>query len=143
MTDPELRRILLSHFYRLRHSNGGYVPVTGIILSPEPVSDDTIAGVCRQLADAGLIEWTAHLRGSTIGSARITGFGVDAVERRGLDNLEIQFSSKGRSAQSSLPVTSDAPMSGTALAEIRDVVSTIKADLPALALSRCEGRYHS
>ncbi len=109
--------------------------MTGIILSPEPVSDDAIAGVCRQLTDAGLIEWTAYPRGPTIGSARITGSGVHAVERGGSANLEIQFSSKYASAPSSSPMTSDAPMSEAALTEIREVVSTIKADLPALALS--------
>lgn len=135
MTNSELRGRLLSHFYSLRHSNGGYVPVTGIILSPEPVSDDAVAGVCRQLADDGLIEWTAYLQGPTIGSARITGPGVDAVERGGSANLEIQFPSKYASAPSSLPMTSDAPMSEAALTEICEVVSTIKADLPALALS--------
>lgn len=135
MSDADLRYRLLSHFYRLRHSNGGYVPVAGIILSPESVSDSAIAGVCRQLADAGLIEWTAYLQGPTIGSARITGSGVDAVERGSSASLQIRFPSKNGSAPSSPPMTSDAPMSDAALTEIREVVSTIKADLPALALS--------
>ena len=94
MKDDELRGRLLSHFYRLRHSNGGYVPVSGIILSPEPVSDDAIAGVCLQLADARLIEWKAYLPGPTIGLARITGPGVDAVERGGSASLEIRFPDK-------------------------------------------------
>lgn len=96
MTDAELRGRLLSHFYGLRHSNGGHVPVTGIILSGlEPISDETIAGVCRQLAEAGLIEWTAYLQGPTIGSARIRGPGVDAVERGGSASLEIRFPNAG------------------------------------------------
>jgi hypothetical protein len=95
MTDNELRGRLLSHFYRLQHNNGGYVPVNSIILSPEPVSDDVIACVCRQLADVGLIEWTAHLQGPIIGLARIRGPGADAVERGGSASLEIQFPEKG------------------------------------------------
>ena len=96
MTDAELRGRLLSHFYDFRHKNGGYVPVSDVILSGlEPISDDAIAGVCRQLADAGLIEWTAYLQGPTIGSARIRGPGVDAVERSGSASLEIRFPDKG------------------------------------------------
>jgi pimeloyl-ACP methyl ester carboxylesterase len=109
MTDSELRGKLLSHFYSLRHSNGGYVPVTGIILSPEPVSDDAIAGVCRQLADAGLIEWTAYFQGATIGSARITGSGVDAVEKSGSASLKIQFPPEFPYASSSHPMADTAP----------------------------------
>ena len=83
MTDAELRGRLLEHFYRLRHNNGGWVPVDDMIFS-EPVSREAIAGVCRQLADARLIEWkslTGANEGHVIGMAIITGPGVDAVEQ--------------------------------------------------------------
>jgi|HubBroStandDraft_2_1064218.scaffolds.fasta_scaffold1584619_1 hypothetical protein len=85
MTDAELRHTLLSHCYRLRDSNGGDVPIDEMIFSgTEPVSREAISRVCRQLGEAGLIEWSGHLvQGHTIGSARITGSGVDAVERGG------------------------------------------------------------
>lgn len=135
MTDLELRGLLLSHFYGLRHSNGGYVPVTSIILSPEPVSDDVIAGVCRQLADVGLIDWTAYLQGPTIGSARITGSGVDAVERGSSPSIEIRFPSKNASAPSSPPPTNDAPVPPVAIDAIRSALSEIKVQLPTLNLS--------
>jgi hypothetical protein len=92
----ELRGRLLSHFYKLRHNNEGIVPVTEEILSGgEPVSRETIAGVCRELADVGLIEWAPFLPGHVIGNARIRGPGVDAVERGGSASLEIRFPDKG------------------------------------------------
>ena len=83
MTDAELRRRLLSHFYRLRDSSGGYVPVDDMIISgTEPISRDALGRVCRQLGEAGLIEWSVYLgQGHSIGSARITGPGIDIVER--------------------------------------------------------------
>ncbi len=97
MTDAELRGRLLSYFYGLRNSNAGWVPVSDVILSGlERVSDEAIAGVCRQLADGGFIEWTAYLQGPTIGSVRIKGPGVDAVERGKSTSLEIRFPNAGR-----------------------------------------------
>ena len=97
MTDAELRARLLSHFYRLRHSNGGFVPVDDVILGGiEPITRDAIGGVCRHLGEAGLIEWTGYLsQGHVIGSARITGPGIDAIERGSSANLEIRFPHKG------------------------------------------------
>ena len=95
MTVAELRGRLLSHFYNLRYSNGGNVPVTEEILSGgEPISREAIAGVCRELTDVGLIEWTPYLPGHVIGSARIRGPGVDAVERGSSASLEILFPEK-------------------------------------------------
>ena len=92
MTDRELRGRLLAHFYKLRYNNEGIVPVTEEILSGgEPISREAIAGVCRDLAGVGLIEWTPHPPGHVIGSARITGPGGDAVERGGSARLEIRF----------------------------------------------------
>jgi hypothetical protein len=49
MTDGELRHKLLAHFYRLRHSNGGYVPVDDMIVTGNPVTLEAIGNVCRQL----------------------------------------------------------------------------------------------
>jgi hypothetical protein len=136
VTDAELRYKLLSHFYRLRHSNGGFVPVDDMIITgSEPVTLEAIGNVCRQLGEGGLIEWTGYIgKGRTVGSARITGSGVDAIERESSPSIEIKFPSKNAPAPSS-PTISDAPISGAALAEIREVVSTVKSELPALILS--------
>jgi predicted nucleotide-binding protein len=84
---------LLSHFYKLRHNRGGYVPVSDMILGgTEGVTLEAIRGVCRQLDEAGLIEWTGHLgQGPEIGVAKITGLGVDAIETGRSPRLEIRF----------------------------------------------------
>lgn len=97
MADAELRGRLLTHFYGLRYSNGGFVPVNDLIVSgTDSVTLEAIGGVCRQLGEAGLIEWTGYLgRGPVIGTARITGQGVDAVERGGSASLEIRFPDNG------------------------------------------------
>jgi hypothetical protein len=131
MTDAELRADLLSRFYELRHSNGGFVPVTDIFLSgTERVTSDAIGGVCRQLREAGLIEWTVYLgQGPIIGSARITGAGVDIVERRDATSIDVRFSSKPA------PVPNEAPLSDEAVRDIRQGISRIKAELPAVLLS--------
>jgi len=97
MTDAELRGRLLSTFYDLRHSNRGWVPVSDMNLSgvEAPVSREAIGAICRQLADVGLIEWTPNLgHGLRIGSARLTGRGVDAVERRRSNSIEVRFPNK-------------------------------------------------
>jgi hypothetical protein len=95
---------------------------------------EAIGNVCRQLGEAGLIEWTGYIgQGRTIGRARITGSGVDVIERENSPN-EIRFPSSNLSAPSS-PSINDEPVSDAALAEIREAVSTIKTELPALSLS--------
>jgi Hypothetical protein (DUF2513) len=93
MTDAELRGRLLTHFYGLRHSNGGYVPVDDLIISgTEPISPEAIEGVCRQLAEWGLIEWTGYIgHGPRIGSAKITANGTSAVELGSWAGVNIQF----------------------------------------------------
>lgn len=137
MTDGELRHKLLAHFYRLRHSNRGFVPVDDMILpvtGTGSVTLEAIGNVCRQLGEAGLIEWTGYIgQGPTIGSARITGKGVDEIERE-TSPSEIRFSSTNSSTPSAPPVH-DAPLTDTALAAVREVLNTIKAELPALTLS--------
>ena len=141
VTDAELRYILLSHFYRLRHSNGGFVPVDDMIVSgigTNPVALEAIGNVCRQLGEAGLIEWTGYIgQGRTVGSARITGMGVDAIERKTSPSIEIRFPSSNASAPSP-PASDDTPLSDDALKDIRDAVITVKAELPALTLSNSE-----
>jgi hypothetical protein len=138
VTDGELRYKLLSHFYRLRHSNGGVVPVDDMIITgtgTDPVTLKAIGNVCRQLGEAGLIEWTGYIgQGRTVGRARITGSGVDVIERGTSPNNEIRFPSSNASAPSPPPVN-DVPLSDAALTDIREIVSTIKAELPALTLS--------
>jgi hypothetical protein len=95
---------------------------------------EVIGNVCRQLGEAGLIEWTGYIgQGRTIGRARITGSGVDAIERGTSPNNEIRFSSSNAVAPSPPPIH-DAPLADTALTDIRQVVSAVKAGLPTLAL---------
>jgi hypothetical protein len=136
VTDAELRYKLLSHFYRLRHSNGGFVPVDDMIITgTEPIPLEAIGNVCRQLGEGGLIEWIGYIgKGRTVGSARITASGVDAIERESSPSIDIRFPSKNASAPSS-PTIHHAPMSDAALTDIREVVSTVKTELPALTLS--------
>lgn len=119
MTDAELRGRLLSHFYNLRHNSGGYVPVSDMILSgTERVTLEAIGGVCRQLGEAGLIEWTGYLgRGPEIGSARITGLGVDAVERGNSASLAIRFPNvEPRDLPAALPTTQE-PVAGDGISQ--------------------------
>ena len=136
VANAELRYKLLAHFYRLRHSNGGFVPVDDMIITgTEPVPLEAIGNVCRQLGEGGLIEWTGYIgQGRTVGSARITASGVDAIERETSPSIDIRFPSRNASAPTPPPIN-DVPMSDAALAEIREAVRTIKAELPALALS--------
>ncbi len=142
MTDAELRGRLLSHFYGLRRSNEGIVPVTEEILNGgEPVSREAIAGLCREMADVGLIDWGPHQPpGHVIGSARIRGPGVDAVEQGSSPSIQIRFPNKTAAVASGQPAPQAAPasddgISDAALTEIREVVSTIKAELQTLTLS--------
>jgi hypothetical protein len=55
MKDAELRGKPLKHFYDLRDKNGGWVPVTEIIVAPDLVSREAIANACQHLADADLV----------------------------------------------------------------------------------------
>ena len=138
MTDGELRHNLLAHFYRLRRSNGEYVPVDDMIIpvtGTGSVTLEAIGNVCRQLGEAGLIEWTGYIgQGRTIGRARITGSGVDVIERETSPNNETRFPSSNASTPRPSPVH-DAPLPDAALTEIREAVSTVKIKLPALTLS--------
>lgn len=95
MKDDEIRGRLLEHFHKLRHSNGGWIPVSDIILAPNPVQLSVIFGVCQQLADLGLIQWKPlrSLEGTVAGMAQITGKGVAAVEAGGSPEIAIRFPS--------------------------------------------------
>jgi predicted nucleotide-binding protein len=93
MTDAELRGRLLTHFYGLRLSNNGYVPVDELIIAgTERVSGDAIRGVCGQLSELGLIQWTNYIGdGPPIGSAKITVNGAKAVEHGSWAGVDITF----------------------------------------------------
>lgn len=126
MSDAKLRGQLLSHFYDLRHRNGGLVPVNSlVVVGLVHVSDDVIAGVCRQLASAGLIEWTGYLGGPVIGSARITALGVDAVERASTPGISIHY-----------PGTATTPSNATTPAEETPIAPTTLTAPPAEVQSR-------
>ena len=97
MTDAEIRGRLLVHFYGLRHQNGGTIPVNdGMIIGD--TNNNAIFTVCQQLADAGLITWkpvsSQPLNGSGgvfFGMAKITGVGVDVVERQRDPPINVRF----------------------------------------------------
>lgn len=93
MTDAEMRGRLLEHFHSLRHSNGGWVPISDTILAPEPVEVQAIGGVCQQLADTGLINWKPLRTGMGLvgGMAQITGKGVAAVESGRSSQIDVRF----------------------------------------------------
>lgn len=140
MTDAEIRATLLEHFHKLRHNNGGWVPISETILAPEPAELRVIGGVCQQLADIGLIQWKPlpGPNGIEGGMAKITGKGVATVEAGSSSEIDIRFPSKSPTAQSGQSMANDPPMSIAALADIREVVSKVRTELPVLTLSNSE-----
>ena len=92
MTNITEAQVALPFLPSSRQQNGGYVPVNNMIISgTEPVSRESIGRVCRQLGEAGLIEWSGQLgQGHTIRSAGIKGPVVDTVERGGLPSIHIE-----------------------------------------------------
>jgi hypothetical protein len=106
-------------------------------MSPDAVSPQVIGGVCQQLADTGMIQWKPlrAAEGFIVGMAKITGKGVAAFETGGSADIDIRFPSKNAPAASSPSTPDDALLTDAALTEIREVVSTIKTELPALTLS--------
>jgi hypothetical protein len=107
--DKEIRGLLLTLFHDRRHDNGGYVPVDDMTLARTgPVSRDAIAGVCGQLAQSGLIEWSPVIGQShNIGHAKITAYGVDAVERGSGSGIEIQFPNSTPEPPKEIPLKRD------------------------------------
>jgi len=95
MSDADLRGKLLAVFHERRHNAQGWVPTSDLNLSgAERVSNQAVGGVCRQLADAGLIRWKPLNGGSEgfiEGMAQITGLGVDVVERLQPSPISINF----------------------------------------------------
>lgn len=85
MTEAELRGHLLKTFYDLRHNADGWVPTSEMNLGGTDAAQRERIGLAGEhLAQAGLIEWKALRGGSegfAIGMARITGHGVDVVEK--------------------------------------------------------------
>jgi hypothetical protein len=137
ITEAQIRGRLLAIFHDRQHDAEGWVPTSDINMSPDPVSPQVIGGACRQLADIGLIQWRplGAAEGFIVGMAKITGKGVAAVEAGWSADIDIRIPTSNGGAASSPPISGDAPMSDAALTEIREVVSTIKAELPALTLS--------
>lgn len=84
MTDADLRGKLLKGFYDRRHNANGWVPTSEINASGgEFVDRQVVAGICGQLAEAGLIQWKPLIDGQegvVIGMAKITGIGVDVID---------------------------------------------------------------
>lgn len=113
MTDAELRGQLLRCFYDLRHSNGGWVPTSDIILSGGPLVDrHMIGGICGQLADANLIRWKPLIgaeEGFIIGMAQITALGVDVIDRAVTPPIVISLAAeRSRSTELDTPSSSEA-----------------------------------
>lgn len=134
-TDAEIRGRLLFHLYELRHKNSGLVPVNNMIFGGLSfISDEIIAGISRQLADAGLIEWTPLLSGPAVGTARIRASGVDAVERGEFNGLKIEFPPKTSDSAKSAATTAAQPVSDSAIEATREIVNKLKTELPSLAL---------
>lgn len=142
MTDKEIRGRLLKHFYNLRHSNGGWVPAAEEILAGPnyvgPSVHQVVASACQQLADARFVEWKPLVgasEGHVIGMARITALGVDVVNGDRTSSIAIHIPV---SEIAPPVVTEDPPISDGAIVEIHEVVSSIRAELPALGLSNSE-----
>ncbi|MGB7101901.1 MAG: hypothetical protein WBD95_24435 [Xanthobacteraceae bacterium] len=99
MTDAEIRGRLLKHFYELRDVNGGWVPTSEIILSPDQVGRQAIASVCQHLAEAGHIRWeplNPPIEQHAIGRAKITGTGIDVVTGARVPTIDIHFPNMGQ-----------------------------------------------
>ena len=137
ITEADIRGRLLAIFHDRRHNADGWVPTSDINMSPDAVSPQVIGGVCQQLADTGLIQWKPlrAAEGFIVGMAKITGKGVAAFEAGRSTDIDIRIPPRNAPAAGSPAMSDDAPMSDAALTEIREVVSTIKAELPALTLS--------
>lgn len=140
LTDAEVRGRLLKHFYGLRDVNGGWVPTSEIILSPDPVSRQAIANACQHLAEAGYIRWEPFnppIEQHAIGRAKISGTGIDVITGAREPTIDICFPGMGeRGMQSAL--ASAATLSGAISAEGRRVrfeqweklgLDRVKADL--------------
>jgi DNA-binding transcriptional ArsR family regulator len=129
------------------------VPVDDMTLAgTELVSRDAIAGVCGQLAEARLIEWSPVIGAShNIGHARITASGVDAVERGAGAGIDIKFPSTPLRPKEQKPLKRDPQLILKLLekleaypAEYGDAF-TLNADDPLLAVSgytKSEINYH-
>ena len=99
MADAEVRGRLLKHFYGLRDVNGGWVPTSEIILSPDRVSRQAIANVCQHLAEAGYIRWEPFnppIEQHAIGRAKITGSGIDVVTGTRVPTIDIRLPDMGQ-----------------------------------------------
>ena len=93
MNDAQIRGQLLTKFYQLRRNVEGWVPVNDMLLTNANHDDHlAISGVCQQLADAGLIKFKPFSGGQAfLGTAQITGFGVDVVDGHKSSPIAVQF----------------------------------------------------
>lgn len=93
ITDAEIRYRVLRVCFNLRHDKGGWVPLSDINFSPDPVDPQVVGGVCQQLADIGLILWKPleGAGGVAFGNAKITGKGVAAFEAEQCADIDIRF----------------------------------------------------
>lgn len=98
MTHAEIRGRLLKRFYELGDVNGGWVPTSEIILSPDSISRQAVADACQHLAEAGYIRWEPFnppMEQHSIGKAKITGTGIDVVTEARESTIDIRFPDMG------------------------------------------------
>jgi hypothetical protein len=94
ITDAEIRGALLKHFYEVKDINDGLGRPSEILLSPSQVSRRAIANVCQQLAEAGYIQWkpfSPQIPQLALGTAKITGTGIDVVTGARAPTIDIRF----------------------------------------------------
>jgi nucleoside phosphorylase len=126
MNDSELRGLLLKQFHDLRHNNQGWVPTSDMNVSGTSVDRQAIGGVCRQLADAGLIRWkalTGAQEGLVIGMAQITALGVDVVQGDATPPIKVALPGRATSPQAQ-PTAAERPAARAAQKPRRAVILT-------------------
>lgn len=101
MTEAELRGHLLKTVYDLRNNAGGWVPISEMNFSGINVSRGAVGLMGQHLAEAGLIDWKplhGGAEGFLIGNARITGHGVDVVQKKASPRIAITLPGEGSAA---------------------------------------------
>lgn len=127
MDDAEIRGRLLRIFYDRRLNAGGRVPVSDMELSSHGViSAEMIVSACTHLAEAALIRWEPTAGGVVVGIGRITGHGVDVINRLAAPSVAI-------APVPSTAVTPDLPLHGINPTRIanweKHGVEAVEADL--------------
>src|SRR5438874_2223737 len=118
MTDAEIRGRLLITFNDRRHNAQGWVPTSDFDVSGGALVDrQVIDGICRQLADAGLIRWkplTGANEGLIIGMAQITAHGADVVQGLATPSIAVTFPNTASDPGNGLLFDSEHPLAGIA-----------------------------